>query len=134
MCLFSFSALTNLSTCEIEFITPSKLYWMPEGEAVPHQAAPSAIATSKVFLLLIYFLGSLTDGTSARGRRMQQCLGGPCCSVPLASADPSLPQDPGTIIFLVCPHLPADPGRAFLRLQLLLVWHHEDRFPVLSRL
>lgn len=99
---------------------------MPEGKAVLRQDAAPAIATSKVFLLLIYFLGSLTDGSSARGQRMQQCLGGPCCSVPLSSAGPSFPQDPGTIIFLVCPHLPAGPGGDLLRLQLLLAWQHED--------
>lgn len=101
---------------------------------VPRQAAPPAMATSKVFLLLICSLGSLTDGTSARGQRMQQCRVGPCCSAPLAPAGPSLPPDLGTIIFLVRPHLPAGPGRAFLRVQLLLAGQHEARFPVLSPL
>lgn len=134
MCLSPFSSLTNPSTCEVEFVTPGKLCWMPAGEAVPRQAAPPAMATSKVFLLLICSLGSLTDGTSARGQRMQQCRGGPCCSAPLAPAGPSLPPDLGTIIFLVRPHLPAGPGRAFLRVQLLLAGQHEARFPVLSPL
>lgn len=133
MCLSPFSSLTDPSTCEVEFVTPGKLCWMPAGEAVPRQAAP-AMATSKVFLLLICSLGSLTDGTSARGQRMQQCRGGPCCSAPLAPAGPSLPPDLGTIIFLVRPRLPAGPGRAFLRVQLLLAGQHEARFPVLSPL
>lgn len=114
MCLSPFSSLTNPSTCEVEFVTPGKLCWMPAGEVVPRQAAPSAMATSKVFLLLICSLGSLTDGTSARGQRMQQCRGGPCCSAPLAPAGPSLPPDLGTIIFSGPPTSPGRPRQSLL--------------------